>query len=79
MADDSEKMHVCPWWLGYLLLIPFRRLTQNPQKILIPFVREGMTVLEVGPGMGYFTLTLARLVGATGKVICVNVDRKSVV
>lgn len=73
---DSRKTFVCPWWFGYALLIPFRRLAQDPNKILTPFVREGMTVLEVGPGMGYFTLTLARLVGASGKVICVDVQEK---
>jgi ubiquinone/menaquinone biosynthesis C-methylase UbiE len=73
---DSHKTFVCPWWFGYALLIPFRRLAQDPNKILTPFVREGMTVLEVGPGMGYFTLTLARLVGASGKILCVDVQEK---
>jgi ubiquinone/menaquinone biosynthesis C-methylase UbiE len=76
MAQDSEKKHVCPWWIGYFLLIPFRKLAQDPQKILSPFVRDGMTVLEVGPGMGYFTLTLARLVGESGRVICVDIQEK---
>jgi ubiquinone/menaquinone biosynthesis C-methylase UbiE len=76
MADDSEMRHMCPWWIGYFLLIPFRRFFQHPEKILTPFVREGMTVLEVGPGMGYFTLPLARLVGASGNVICVDVQEK---
>lgn len=76
MAQDVRKTFVCPWWLGYMLLIPFRRLSQDPEEILTPFVREGMTVLEVGPGMGYFTLTLARLVGTSGKVVCVDVQEK---
>ncbi len=76
MADNSGTRHVCPWWIGYFLLIPLRRFIQHPEKILAPFVREGMTVLEVGPGMGYFTLTLARLVGASGNVICVDVQEK---
>jgi len=76
MAEELRKTFVCPWWLGYLLLIPFRRLSQDPEKIVTPFVREGMTVLEVGPGMGYFTLTLARLVGTSGSVICADVQEK---
>ncbi len=54
---------VCPWWLGYFLASPIRRLWQNPAQILRPYVREGMTVLEPGPGMVFFTLELARLVG----------------
>lgn len=67
---------VCPFWVGYLLLNPFRILLENPNKILAPFVREGMIVLEPGCGMGYFTLPLARMVGARGKVIAVEVQSK---
>jgi SAM-dependent methyltransferase len=65
---------VCPWWLGYFLLGPIRRWTQDPQAILEPHVTEGMTVLEPGPGMGFFTLDLARLAGPTGRVVAVDVQ-----
>ena len=65
---------VCPWWLGYFLLSPFRRLGQNPENILAPYVQDGMTVLEPGPGMGFFTLELARKVGASGRVIAVDIQ-----
>ena len=47
---------VCPWWLGYLLASPMRRWLEDPVDILAPYVHEGMTVLEPGPGMGFFTL-----------------------
>ena len=46
---------VCPSWMGRLLLCPFRRVGQNPRKILAPYISHGATVLEVGPGMGFFT------------------------
>jgi ubiquinone/menaquinone biosynthesis C-methylase UbiE len=65
---------VCPCWIGYILASPLRRLLHNPELILSPFVSEGMRVLEPGPGMGFFTLQLARLVGPTGKVIAVDVQ-----
>jgi len=35
-----------------------------------------MRVLDVGPAMGFFTLPLARLVGPSGRVICVDVQEK---
>jgi len=56
---------VCPWWLGYFLASPVRRwlMREDPAQILAPYVREGMTVLEPGPGMGFFTLELAMRVG----------------
>lgn len=68
--------HVCPWWLGYLLASPLRGLLQNPAAILKPHVRAEMTVLEPGPGMGFFTLELARMVGPAGRVIAPDVQPK---
>lgn len=67
---------VCPWWAGYFLILPMRRWFQNPEKILTPYIREGMTVLEIGPGMGFFTLPAAAMVGASGRVIAVDVQEK---
>ncbi len=68
--------HRCPHWMGWFLLCPLRRLGQRPEKILAPFVSEGMTALDVGPGMGYFSLPMARMVGPAGKVLCVDVEEK---
>ncbi len=68
--------HVCPWWIGYLLALPIRRIWQDPAAIVGPYVRPGMTVLEPGPGMGFFTLELARLVGPGGRVVAVDVQPK---
>ncbi|HXJ91960.1 MAG TPA: methyltransferase domain-containing protein [Terriglobia bacterium] len=68
--------HVCPWWLGYFLASPIRRLEYDPREILVPYVHDGMTVLEPGPGMGFFTLELARLVGPSGRVVAVDLQPK---
>jgi SAM-dependent methyltransferase len=68
--------HTCPWWLGTFLLNPFRRLAQKPSRILGPFVRPGMLVVEPGCGMGFFTLDLARMVGPGGRVVAVDLQEK---
>jgi ubiquinone/menaquinone biosynthesis C-methylase UbiE len=68
--------HVCPWWVGYLLASPIRRLIHNPEKILAPHISDGMTVLEIGPGMGFFTIPAARMVGESGRVIAVDLQQK---
>lgn len=68
--------HTCPWWFGYFLLNPLRRLTQSPSRVLRPFVREGMTVVEPGCGMGYFTLDLARMVGPRGRVVAIDLQER---
>jgi ubiquinone/menaquinone biosynthesis C-methylase UbiE len=70
--------HVCPWWLGPLLASPIRRLIESPERLLRPFVQPGMTVVEPGCGMGFFSLPLARLVGPTGRVICVDLQLRMI-
>jgi ubiquinone/menaquinone biosynthesis C-methylase UbiE len=67
---------VCPVWIGYLLLLPLRRFWQDPRRLLGTLVSDGMTVLEPGPGMGYFTLDLARMVGPAGRVVAVDVQER---
>ena len=69
---------VCPWWLGYFHLGPLRWWRQNPRRILEPWVRPGMTVVDVGCAMGYFTLPLARLIGPTGRVVAVDLQARMV-
>ena len=71
-----EQHRVCPWWMGYLLANPLRRLYQDPAKILSPYLKPGMTVLEPGPGMGFFTLAMGRLVESSGRVIALDLQPK---
>jgi ubiquinone/menaquinone biosynthesis C-methylase UbiE len=71
------RLHdVCPPWFGYVLASPVRKLWQGPHKILAPYVTAGMTVLEPGPAMGFFTLELARMVGPAGRVVAVDLQAK---
>ena len=68
--------YLCPAWAGYFLANRFRMLLQNPYKIVAPYVREGMTVLDFGSAMGFFSLRMAKIVGPEGKVVCVDVQPK---
>ena len=70
--------HVCPVWIGYLLASPIRRLFQNPEKILTPYIREGMTILDVGCAMGFFSLPAARMVGPNGRIVCIDVQTQMI-
>ena len=77
MENAKEKaQRVCPWWLGYFLASPIRKLRYNPHAILAPYVREGMTVLDFGTAMGFFSIPLAQIVGPTGMVICIDMQEK---
>lgn len=74
--ERRRERHVCPWWVGYLITNPIRKLGENPETILAPLVAPGMTAIDIGCGMGFFSLPLARMVGDTGRVICVDVQQK---
>ena len=67
---------ICPWYLGYFLINPFRFLVQKPSKILAPYVKAGDLAFEPGPGMGFFTLELARRVGPEGRVYVADIQSR---
>lgn len=67
---------VFPWWAGYLLISPLRRLSIDPVRLLQPYVGPGMTVLDAGCAMGYFSIPLAGMTGSGGRVICVDPQKK---
>jgi ubiquinone/menaquinone biosynthesis C-methylase UbiE len=67
--------HVCPWWAArFTINTPFRRLLHDPQKIVGPYVKPGMTVIDVGCGVGWFSIPMAGMVGDQGKVIAVDLQ-----
>ncbi len=67
MNDRNNR--VCPVERAGGLDNRIRRWVQNPQKILSPYIEEGMTVLDLGCGPGFFSIEMALMVGKTGRVI----------
>lgn len=67
---------LCPWWFAYTFDNPVRRMLHKPGKVLGSYVREGMTVVDIGCGMGHFSIGMAKLVGASGRVISVDLQQK---
>ena len=65
---------VCPWWCCFTFDNFLRKLIHNSKEILRPYVVEGNAVLDIGPGMGYFSIPLASMVGETGKVIVADIQ-----
>ena len=75
-VSSSVQHGVCNWWIAYTFDNPLRRLIHKPQKVLGNYVQEGMTVMDLGCGMGHFSMGMAGLVGATGRVIAVDLQQK---
>jgi len=70
----TEKKRVCPWWLCFTFDNPIRKLLHNPETIFGPYVQPGSIVIDVGAGMGYFSIPLAKLVGLAGHVIAIDIQ-----
>jgi len=68
--------HVCPWWLAYTFDNPLRRIFHKPEEMFTPYLQEGMTAIDLGCGMGYFSIGMAKLVGETGRIISVDLQQK---
>jgi ubiquinone/menaquinone biosynthesis C-methylase UbiE len=76
MERREDRKHVCPWWLCFTFDNPFRRVLHNPSKLLSPYIHKGDMVIDVGAGMGYFSIPLAELVGPSGRVIAIDIQLK---
>lgn len=65
---------VCPWWLCFTFDNALRKLLHNPEAILRPYVQPGNNVIDIGAGMGYFSIPIAKLVGPSGHVTAIDVQ-----
>ncbi|MHB0971848.1 MAG: class I SAM-dependent methyltransferase [Thermoanaerobaculia bacterium] len=74
MSDGTP--HVCPWWLAYSFDNPLRRLVHSPEAMLGAWVRPGARVVDIGCGMGYFSIGMAELVGPTGRVTSIDLQQR---
>lgn len=64
-----------PWQLALFIDNPFRRRVQNPAKTMDRIgIREGMRVLELGPGTGFLTVEASRRVGDSGRLYCLDIE-----
>ena len=68
-----------PEFLANLIDNPLRRRIQPPEQMPLRHgIAPGMTVLEVGPGNGRYSVALARYLGESGRVICVDLEPKMI-
>ena len=70
------QKHTCPWWLAYTWDNRIRKIFHNTDVILKPYMNSGITALDVGCGMGYFSIHMAEYIGENGKVISVDIQKE---
>jgi ubiquinone/menaquinone biosynthesis C-methylase UbiE len=72
---SNRKNRICPLERAGGLDNRIRRWVQNPQKILGAYIEEGMTVLDVGCGPGFFSIEMAKMVGESGRIIAADLQK----
>jgi len=72
-VSDGNK-RVCPVVIAGSLDNRIRRWVQNPEEILRPYIEEGMIVLDIGCGPGFFSIDIAKMVGKSGRVIAADLQ-----
>ncbi|MDP8208088.1 MAG: class I SAM-dependent methyltransferase [Candidatus Electryonea clarkiae] len=73
---DEALGYVCPPSVIRWLNSPIRKLIQNPRRIMGKYVKQGDSVVDIGCGGGYFSVALAEMVGADGKIIAVDLQEE---
>jgi ubiquinone/menaquinone biosynthesis C-methylase UbiE len=75
LTQRYRQSRACPYsWRWMLDNLP-RRVVHPLRRTVDSFHIDGAhTVLEVGPGPGYFTVEVAGRVGPEGRVVCVDIQ-----
>ena len=71
---NRNKNRICPVERAGGLDTRLRRWMQNPFRLLEPYVKEEMTVLDVGCGPGFFSIAMAEMVGQAGRVVAADLQ-----
>jgi SAM-dependent methyltransferase len=73
---ERRKGGFCPASEAGVLLNPLRPLIMPVRKTLERFrIEPGHTVLELGPGPGYYSIEASRMVGPGGRLLCLDLQR----
>jgi ubiquinone/menaquinone biosynthesis C-methylase UbiE len=72
---SNRDTRVCPVENAGVLDHSWRKLIQNPRKILRPYIKTGMTVVDLGCGPGFFTIEMAKLLNGKGTVIAADLQQ----
>ena len=72
---STERSKVCSVERAGALDLSLRKLVNNPHKILKRYIKEGMKVMDLGCGPGFFTIEMAKMVGKNGKVTAADLQK----
>lgn len=77
LSDIDKRIRnggVCSLRYAFLLSAKARKFIHNPERLLADYLSLGQTAADLGCGPGFFTETMAELVGDIGKVYAVDLQ-----
>jgi ubiquinone/menaquinone biosynthesis C-methylase UbiE len=80
LSQRYKGTRACPYGLRWMLdNLPRRRVVHPLRSTVDSFrVDRARTVLELGPGPGYFSVEVARRLGPGGRLLCVDIQPKMI-
>jgi len=67
---------VFPYQFAFTLLIPFRNIFLSPKQLIERLdLKDNFDVLEIGPGPGYFSIGIARVL-SKGKLVLADIQQE---
>ncbi len=76
MYNKEYNGDICGHTHSFFLDNFFRRILQNPKKIVGEYIQEGDLVIDLGCGPGYFSIDMAKMVGRSGKLFAVDLQKE---
>lgn len=70
----AGQRRLCPVERAGMLDVKLRKMVHHPEKLLRPYIGEGMKVLDLGCGPGFFSVEMAKMVGQSGKIIAADLQ-----
>jgi hypothetical protein len=68
-----------PQFFANIIDNPLRRAIQPPRETAIRHgLKNGMRVLEVGPGNGRYTIAAAQVLGSHGRIVTIDIEKKMI-
>jgi cyclopropane fatty-acyl-phospholipid synthase-like methyltransferase len=75
LTQRHKGTRACPYgWRWMLDNLPRRVVQPLPSTVDSFHLDDGQTVLELGPGSGYFSVEVARRIGLEGRLVCVDIQ-----
>ncbi len=74
IKTENRGYDVCQYWCAFTFDNPLRRFFHKPEEMFKDYLKPGDKVMDLGCGMGYFSIGMARILGKNSTVYSVDLQ-----